>query len=296
MQQIVPNLWFDHRAEEAVAFYTSVFPDSRTGSVTRYPTEGLPDFQQEFAGAVLVMEFELAGQPFTALNAGPEFTFTPANSFFVNFDPSRDPQARTHLDALWAALEDGGEVLMALDSYPYSPRYGWVQDRFGLSWQLMLTNPDGEPRPTVVPSLLFGNAAQNRARQALEYYADAFPDSRIGNLMPYSEATGAAAAGALAFGEVQLSGTWFAAMDDAEAQGFPFTEAVSYAVHCDGQEEIDRLWAKLSYVPEAEACGWCKDRFGVSWQIVPSNMEHLMARPGAYQKMLGMKKLVIDEF
>lgn len=296
MQKIVPNLWFDRNAEEAATFYTSVFPDARIVDTVRYPTEGLPDFQQDFAGEVLTVEFELAGQPFTAINGGPVFSFTPASSFFVGFDTGKAPQAREQLDALWAALADGGEVLMPLGEYPFSPHYGWVQDKYGLSWQLMLGNPEGDWRPTIVPCLLFGDTAQNRAGEALDYYLSVFPDSRRGQLVHYPETTGTAAAGAVMYGDVELAGVWIAAMDSSAPQPSTFNEAVSYTVTCADQAEIDRYWAQLSKVPDAEQCGWCKDQFGVSWQIIPADMGTLMARPNAYQHMLAMKKLVIDAF
>ncbi len=77
---------------------------------------------------------------------------------------------------------------------------------------------------------------------------------------------------------------------------FKFTEAVSFAVYCKDQEEIDYYWNKLSSVSDAEQCGWCKDQYGLSWQIVPENMEALMERPGAFAKMMDMKKLVIADF
>lgn len=296
MQQIVPNLWFDHQVEEAVAFYTSVFPESRILSTMHYPTENLPDFQKDFAGKMLTMDFELFGQRFTAINAGPEFSPTRATSFFVGFDTGRDPQAREHLDRLWESLLEGGQALMPLDSYPFSERYGWVQDRYGYSWQLILGNPEGDWRPPIVPSLMFGDGVQNRAEEALEHYAQIFPDSRSGNLARYPEQTGPAVAGALMYGDAELNGSWLAAMDSAVPQEVTFTPAVSFLVPCDSQEEINELWSRLSEVPEAEACGWCQDRFGVSWQIAPANVEELLQRPGAYQRMLTMKKLVIDEF
>lgn len=295
MQKIVPNLWFDRNAEEAVAFYTSAFPDSRIVETMRYPDE-VPDFQKDFAGQVLTVDFELAGFRFTAINAGPHLSFTPATSFFMGFDTGRDPQASEHLDRLWEALADGGRVLMPLQEYPFSARYGWVEDRYGLGWQLILGNPEGDWRPPVIPCLLFGHTVQDRAREALEFYASVFPDSRIGQVVPYPEATQAAAAGAVMFGDVELTGVWFAAMDSAVPQDSTFTEAVSFAVMCDSQEEIDRYWAQLSRVPEAEQCGWCKDQFGVSWQVVPSNVVELLARPGAYDHMMQMKKLEIDGF
>jgi len=296
MRTITPNLWFDHDAAEAVEFYTSVFPDSRTTRTVRYPTEGLPDFQKDFAGKVLTIELELGGQPFMAINAGPEFRFNHSVSFIVNFDPSRDDDARAHLDELWAALSEGGEALMPLDEYPFSRRYGWVQDRYGLSWQLMLTDPEGAPRPFLTPSLMFAGVNTNRARDAVEFYASVFPDSQVGLLAPYPEQTGPAQAGSLMFGEVRLDGEWFAVMDSGVEQNVLFNEAVSFSVACRDQEEIDYYWGRLSHVPEAEQCGWCKDQFGLSWQIVPAAMDELMSRPGAYEAMMQMKKLVIAEF
>lgn len=151
-QKIIPNLWFDGNAKEAVEYYVSVFPDSKVLSTKNYPKtkeEGLADFQMNRAGEVLAIEFELAGVRFTAINAGPEFKFN---------------------------------------------------------------------------------------------------------------------------------------------------ESVSFAVACKDQQEIDYYWEKLSSVPEAEQCGWCKDRFGLSWQILPADWGELMNRSGAYARMMQMKKLVIADF
>ena len=149
LQKITPNLWFDGIAKEATDFYISVFPDSKMIATSYYPTEGLADFQQELAGKVLTVEFELSGLRFTAINAGPEFKFS---------------------------------------------------------------------------------------------------------------------------------------------------EAISFVVACDDQDEIDYYWNKLSTVPEAEQCGWCKDQFGLSWQVVPRNMEELMRNPNAFANMMQMKKIVIADF
>jgi len=148
-QKITPNLWFDHNAQEAIDFYISVFPDAKIISTEHYPEEGLADFQKEFAGKVLTIEFELAGQKFVAINAGPEFKFN---------------------------------------------------------------------------------------------------------------------------------------------------ESISFQVDCKDQEEIDYFWEKLSAVPESEQCGWLKDKYGLSWQIVPENMAELMKKPGAFAKLMPMKKIVIADF
>jgi predicted 3-demethylubiquinone-9 3-methyltransferase (glyoxalase superfamily) len=126
---IVPHLWFDREAKEAAAFYTSVFPDSAVTNLTT--------LHDTPSGDCDVVSFQLARQPFMAISAGPVFRFNPSVSFFVNFDPSRDADARANLDRAWARLVDGGSVLMPLDRYPFSERYGWAQDRYGLSWQVV---------------------------------------------------------------------------------------------------------------------------------------------------------------
>lgn len=271
-QKITPNLWFDGNAKEAVDFYVSVIPDSKVSSTTYYPKtkeEGLADFQLELAGKPLTVEFELGGMNFTAINAGPEFKFTPAISFMLNFDPSKDEQAETHLNELWEKLIDGGEALMPIDAYPFSKRYGWVKDKYGLTWQLILTNPEGEPRPFITPSLMFIGDNNNRAEEAINFYTSVFKDAEVGNLSRYGQETGPAKADSLMYGDFTLAGQWFAAMDSGVEHDFNFNEAISLSVSCKDQTEIDYFWEKLSAVPESEQCGWCKDKYGVSWQIVP---------------------------
>lgn len=298
-QKITPNLWFNGNAKEAVDFYTSAFADSKIDATSYYPKskeEGLADFQMELAGKELTVVFTLGDLQFVAINAGPEFTFNPSLSFMVNFDPSKDDDAETHLNELWGKLTEGGEVLMPLDSYPYSKRYGWCKDRYGLTWQLMLTNLEGEPRPFIIPSLMFSNGVVNQAEKAINYYVSVFKDSQVGTLARYPEDTGPAKAGSLMFADFKLNGQWFAAMDSGVEQDFSFNEAVSLSIACHDQAEIDYFWEKLSAVPESEQCGWCKDQFGVSWQVVPANIEDLLKRPEGFVHMMQMKKLVIDEF
>ncbi len=296
--RIIPSLWFDRTAREAVDFYLSVFPDSSELSVSHYPSEGLPDFQREFAGDILEIRFRIGDLAFSAINAGSEFSPGPSISFLLNFNPSRDAEAAGHLDEIWERIGDGGLVRMELASYPFSPHYGWIEDRYGVNWQLMLTDPAGEPRPFVTPELMFPHGAQN-ARQAIDLYTGLFEDSRIGTLARYADLGNPAApeqpADALAYADFTLAGQWFAAMDSGVPQDFTFTEGVSLIALCRDQAEIDRLWAALSAVPAAEACGWCKDRFGVSWQIVPESMPDPPSSPQAYRKLLGMKKLIISE-
>ena len=298
-QKITPNLWFDGNAKEAADFYASAFPDTTVNVTSYYPKtaeEGLADFQKDLAGQVLTVDFTIKGYTFTCINADSTFKFNPSISFMVNFDPSQDEQASEHLDALWDKLLDGGEVMMDKGEYPYSKKYGWLKDKFGLTWQLMLTNPEGEPRPFIIPNLMFSGANTNRAKEAIDYYVSVFTDGKMGTQAPYTQDTGPAKAGSLMFADFQIGGQWFAAMDSGVEQDFTFNEAVSLTVICKDQAEIDYFWEKLSKVPESEQCGWCKDQFGVSWQIVPENMDELMKRPDAFAKMMEMHKLVIADF
>lgn len=305
-QKIVPNIWCNRDAEQAGAFYEAVFPGAASAVEARYPAEGLLDFQRDFAGEPLVVALQIPDPRgtettrLTLINAGAEFSPNPSISFMLNFDPlmfdGGEEAARARLDLLWRGLSDGGRELMPLGEYPFSKRYGWVQDRFGVSWQVMLTDPSGDPRPFIVPSLMFGGAAQNRAGEAIDFYVSVFDDAEAGGRFPYGAQTGPATPEALMFGEFRIGEQWFAAMDSGVEQDFSFTCGVSLEVQCADQAEIDRLWEALSAVPEAEQCGWLADRFGVSWQIVPANMGELMERPGAYARMMEMKKIVIADF
>lgn len=296
MQKIVPNLWFDHTAAEAAAFYARVFPDARVVDTQYYPTEGLLDFQQEFAGKEITVTFEIGGYRFVAINAGPEFTVNTSVSFLLNFDPSRDPDARAHLDQLWAALAEGAEVMMPLGEYGHSSHYGWVRDRYGISWQLMLTNGEGEPRPFITPTLIFGADVQNRAGEAAAFYTAIFPGSRIGTDVRYPEATGLATTQSVMYTDIEVFGQWLALMDPSFEQDESFNPGVSLMLECDDQAELDHYWALLSAVPEAEMCGWCADQYGLSWQLVPANLEELMSKPDAYSKLMNMKKIEIAAF
>lgn len=298
-QKIVPNIWFNSNAEEAGTFYASLFADTTSRVGAYYPAE-LPEWQSSFAGEALTVDVVIDGYLLTLINAGPEFSPNPSISFMLGFDPQRfdgdEEAARARLDETWDALAEGGTILMPLAEYPFSARYGWVQDRFGVSWQLLLTPASTEgPGPFVIPQLMFGAGVANKAREAAEFYAETV-GGEVGFIAEYPEKTGPADAGSVMFGELQLAGQWFSVMDSAVEQDFSFTCGVSLEVRCKDQAEIDRLWDALSAVPEAEQCGWLADRYGVSWQIVPENMGELMSRPGAFDRMLEMKKLVIADF
>ncbi len=272
MSRITPHLWFDREAKEAADFYVSAFPRSKVTATSTL--RGVPSP----SGDCDVVSFELSGQPFTAISAGPVFKFNPSISFFVNFDPSRDKEARKHLDGLWEKLAQGGQPLMPLDKYPFSEHYGWIQDRYGLSWQLILSKPQGEERPAIVPSLLFVGAVAGRAEEAVNLYLSVFKGSRWGNVVRYGKGQEPESEGSIMFSDFALGGQWFAAMDSAGSHKFAFNEAISLLIPCGSQGEIDYYWEKLSADPRAEQCGWLKDRFGVSWQVWPTEMGEMLSR------------------
>lgn len=283
------NLWFNTEAEEAAKFYTSIFKDSSIGKINRYGTEG-----QEVHGkpdsTVMTVEFQLENQHFVGLNGGPQFTPSPSISFFVSRDTKEE------VDALWEKLSEEGEVLMPLDSYPFSERYGWVQDKYGVSWQLILPGQQGDRRPPIVPSFLFVGEQCGNAENAMEFYRSVFENSESGNIARYGTDQEHDEEGTVMYGDFAIEGQWFAAMDSAQEHKFRFNEGISFIVNCDSQDEVDHYWEKLSADPSAEQCGWLRDRFGVSWQIVPKVLPELLNEGSekserVMKAMLQMKKL-----
>jgi predicted 3-demethylubiquinone-9 3-methyltransferase (glyoxalase superfamily) len=190
---------------------------------------------------------------------------------------------------------------MPLDRYPFSEHYGWVQDKYGLSWQLILSDPEGEERPFIVPSLMFVGDVASRAEEAINHYLSVFKNSKLGTIMRYGAGQEPDKEGTVMFADFVLEGQWFAATDSAREHNFAFNEAISFLVGCDSQEEIDYYWERLSAVPEAEQCGWLKDKFGVSWQISPAPLREMLTKgtreqiDRVTQAFLPMKKFEIAE-
>jgi len=266
MKQIVPNFWFDGQAEAAAAWYADVF-GGRVVQTDYYTDEG-KEIHGHNAGEVMTVTFEIGGQRFVGLNGGPQFSITPAISFFVTCADEQE------LDGLWAQLSDGGTVLMPVDAYPFSKRYGWVSDSFGVSWQLILA--EGPIQQKITTSLLFSGDNYGKAAEALALYTAVFPDSEVGLISRYGEGQEPNDANAVAYGEATILGQKVSAMDSALEHAFTFTEGVSLMIECDTQEEIDRYWQGLSANPEAEACGWLQDKYGVSWQITPRILNDML--------------------
>ncbi|MCW9705532.1 VOC family protein [Fodinibius salsisoli] len=283
-------LWFDDQAEDVANFYVSIFENAKILHTIPYLVETPSD---KPVGSTMSVDFELEGLRFTALNGGPLFTPNPSISFFVNCDTEEE------VDRLWEKLSDGGTPLMPLDSYPFSDKYGWVQDKYGISWQVMIANWEHGQPPTLVPSMMFTGPNAGKAQKAIDYYRSVFKDSQKGTFFPYGPDQPPNKEGTAAYADFMLENQWFAAMDSAQNHDFNFSEAISLVVHCETQQEIDYHWEKLSADPNAEQCGWLKDKFGVSWQIVPAEMGTMFQddeqekSKRAMEAMLKMKKLDI---
>lgn len=262
MKKITTHLWYNKEATEAATFYTSVFPDSKINNVSM--------IRDTPSGDCDVVSFQLSGLPFMAISAGPLFRFTPAISFLVACE------TKAEVDQYWNRLADGGIPLMPLDAYPFSEHYGWIQDRFGLSWQIMYSGAN-EIKQKITPVLLFVGDVYGKAGEAMRFYTSVFEAAEINNVMHYGKHEAPNKEGTVKYGAFSLGHQGFAAMDGAMEHPFTFNEAVSFIVYCKDQHEIDHYWYKLSAVPEAEQCGWLKDKFGVSWQIVPDRMDQMMA-------------------
>ncbi len=271
-QRIVPNIWYDRQAEEASRLYVSLFEDSRLGEPLRatkagYENHGLPE------GSVLTVDFELAGQRFIGINGGPLFKLNPSVSFLVAC------RTKEEVDRLWGPLAEGGTALMELGAYPFSERYGWTTDRYGLSWQIMAMG-DRPVRRKITPTLMFVGAQAGRAEEAVRLYTGLFPDSGIGGILRYGPGEEPDREGTIRHADFTLEGQAFAAMDSAYDHAFAFNEAVSFMVLCETQALIDRYWSRLTADGGEESqCGWLKDRFGVSWQVAPVGLERMLRDP-----------------
>ncbi|MFN7160972.1 MAG: VOC family protein [Candidatus Gracilibacteria bacterium] len=263
MQKIIPFFWFEKDADKAVDFYTSIFKNSKIGKSAYYNEEGAKVSGQP-EGSLMTLDFELEGYQFMALNGGPGFPMSPAISFYVGFDTPEE------LDEVWNKLIDGGFAMMELGEYPFSKKYGWLQDKYGVTWQLYC----GESKQRIVPSFLFVKEQCGRAEEAMNFYTSLFENSEIRVTARYPEG-GADKAGTIMHGAFTLAGQHFTAMDSALDHKFTFPSAISFMVNCDTQEEIDHFWDAFSKEGKTEQCGWLKDKFGVSWQIVPSNQEEI---------------------
>jgi predicted 3-demethylubiquinone-9 3-methyltransferase (glyoxalase superfamily) len=285
--EIVPCIWLDDQAEQAAAFYLKAFGDGRVLGTSHYP-QSRDNPSGRPRGSVLTVDLELQGRRFTLLNGGPIFKPNPSVSFFAYV---ATPAAA---DRLYGELADGGTPLMPIGAYPWSERYGWIADRFGVSWQVM-SGPRPPEGPAIAPSLMFVGVQHGRAEEAMRFYTGIFPGSRIAEVARY--AAGEGPEGTVKRARFVLAGQDLVAMDGHGEHRFGFDEGVSLQVMCEDQAEVDRYWEALGAGGSHGPCGWLKDRFGLSWQVVPKQIATWMgggvpaARDRAFQAVMGMGKL-----
>lgn len=267
---IYPSIWCNNNASEMADFYAGLFPDTKITD----------------SNAIVVM-LEISGRNLMLLNGGDMFRPNPSISLMYL------TTSQGEVERLYAALKAGGMTLMPLDEYPFSSKYAWVEDRYGVSWQLY-TGQEEHIVQKLVPTMMFTGANNGKAEEAVGFYTSLFTGSRPRGMLRYTGAEGEIA-GNIQHGEFMIHDYLLMIMDSSGPHAFGFTEGVSLVVPCDDQDEIDRYWSGLvSGGGEESMCGWLKDRYGVSWQIVPSMLGELMARsPRVSEELLKMKKLDI---
>ncbi len=261
MQKIVPHLWYDKEAIEASKFYTSIFPNSKITNITT--------LHDTLSGDCDIVSFEIWGYKFMAISAGPLFKPNPSISFHVKC------KTKDEVDNMWEKLVQGGKILMPLDKYPFSERYGWLEDKYGVSWQIILSDINNM-KQRITPVLMFVENAYGKAEEAVNFYTSVFHNTKAEFLARYGKDEKPDKEGTIKYAHFQIEGQEFGAMDSAYPHKFNFNEAISFIVNCKDQKEIDYYWEKLSSDPKSEVCGWLKDKYGVSWQIVPIEMEQMM--------------------
>lgn len=270
--QIHPCLWFDGQAKAAADLYCSLFNNSRITADTP-----------------MVVTFELNGNKFMGLNGGPQFKINPSISVFVVCESPEET------NVLWEKLIEGGKVLMPIDKYDWSERYGWLQDRFGLTWQISLIS-NTTIKQKIRPCMLFTSDHFGMAEEAINFYTSVFDHSSTELLMHYPAT--AENAGMVLYSEFKLDHQNMIAMDGPGVHDYIFSEGVSFVVECESQKEIDYYWDRLTEGGQESMCGWLKDKFGVSWQIVPAILGKLMSdsekAPGVTKAFMKMKKLDIE--
>ncbi|WP_421799368.1 VOC family protein [Haliscomenobacter sp.] len=251
--KIYPCLWFDGQAKAAAEFYCSVFGD---GKIT--------------TNSGMVVNFELSGQKFMGLNGGPQFKINPSISFYVVCE------SEAEIDATWTQLSNGGMVMMPLGKYAWSEKYGWLQDQYGVSWQLTLGKLE-DVGQKFTPLIMFANEQFGKAEAAINAYSSLFPESSLVGIARFEE--GEPSPGMIKHAQFKLHDQVFMVMDAPGTHNFNFNEGLSLVVDCQGQEEVDHYWNGFTAKGEESMCAWLKDEFGVSWQIVPRELMFALADP-----------------
>ena len=274
-ENITPCLWFNGQGKEAAALYCSVFTNAKIASQSP-----------------IVTEIDVAGQGIILLDGGAMFTPNASISFYYICETEQE------LDRIWKAFSKGGEVMMPLDKYPWAEKYGWISDAYGISWQLAL-GKISDVGQRITPFLLFTGKQYGRADEAIAHYSSIFKNVSVDGILRYGDDELPDVKGKVKHAQLSLNGEKFMVMESAHAHKFTFTEGVSLTIHCETQEEVDYYWEKLTESGQESMCGWLKDKFGVSWQIIPRMLSKLMSDPAKASKVakafMSMRKINIEQ-
>ena len=274
-EPITPCLWYNGQAKEAADLYCSVFNNAK---IT--------------AQSPIVTGINVSGQNITLLDGGPMYQPNPSISFYYICDNEEE------LDCIWDAFSKEGTVMMPLDKYPWSKKYGWITDKFGISWQLALSDMS-EVGQKITPCFLFTGKQYGRVDEAIAHYSNIFEDASVDGILRYGANELPDEEGKVKHAQINLNGQKFMLMESAHAHAFTFSEGISLTIHCETQQEIDHYWERLTESGEESMCGWLKDKFGVSWQIIPTMLSKLMADPTkagkAAKAFMAMRKFNIEQ-
>ncbi len=274
---IFPCLWFDDNAADAATFYQDAF---NAKLISQSP---------------VVTNLEILGQRLMLLNGGPAFVKNASVSLMLICHSADE------LQQYWNALAKDGIPLMPLDSYPFADQYGWIRDKFGMTWQLYFkVGYTAEQR--MVPTLMFVNANNGNAKAAMDLYTDIFPNAKIEGILLYKDGGEGDIPENVQHAEFIINDYKIACMDSSLEHQFNFSEGISMVVMTDSQAETDKYWNALTADGGEESqCGWLKDKFGLSWQIVPKRLAELIGdvqnidkAQKAMQAMLKMKRIDIE--
>lgn len=273
---IYPCIWLDKNGEHVARYYESIFPDTH---ITR--------------DTGLVQMLSISGQNLMLLSAGRQFKPNASISFLIANEAAQETER------LFDKLAEEGTVLMPLDAYPFSSKYGWVRDKFGVTWQLY-TGEKGNTDQYFVPTLMYINQQNGRAKEAIELYTKIFPGSQTEGIMEYDGKEDTK--GHVQHAQFHINHFTMACMDSSLAHPFNFDEGISLVVITSDQQETDYYWNSLVEDGGQESmCGWLKDKFGVSWQIVPQQLLILMGQKDKEKAekvtaaLMRMKKIDIDK-
>jgi predicted 3-demethylubiquinone-9 3-methyltransferase (glyoxalase superfamily) len=275
MPHIHTCLWYDHNVESAFDQYSQAFPDTSFGRDNDY-----------------VYSLDLMGNELSGIHGGPHFKHSPAASMFVLLD------SKEEVEQAWVSLSTGGQVIMKLENYPWSEYYGYCADAYGVSWQVMLRGSIPHIESSVAPCLLFVNEKNGLAHQAIEDYIRIFNGEKI-SVSTYPEIEGESPK--ILHAIIALEDHFQLRIMDGEGQHeFDFTEAMSFIVEVKNQDELDHYWHALTAGGGQESkCGWCKDKYGVSWQVVPKGLSQMLHHPrhgkSIQEALLLMQKIEISK-